>query len=177
MSCFSRSNWHPAIINWVSSFLSSSVSILNFLSRACWTVCYLSCSLCSLRVASLSAIFYLTCSGVSSDCKNSYSYCLSSYYKRSASFSRLASKSVAFLFLISSTAFLIMFLLILLSVFSSHWAFRLRLRSPLRALTSVLSFYYTKNWKMIRKGCSLFWEPKVYLRILALFSTKCGSHS
>ena len=74
MSCFSRSIWVPAIMKLVSSLLRSSVSILNFLSRACWTDYCLSASRWSLSVSSLYYILALTCSGVSRLAMNSCSY-------------------------------------------------------------------------------------------------------
>ena len=117
----------------VSSFLKSSVSILNFLSRACWTVWDLSSSLYYFRVLSLPAIFALTYSGVSRLDRNSCSYYLSSAANTAASLPLRALRSVAALFFISAILSLIIFLVMIWSVLISHFAFNYKFLSPLIA--------------------------------------------
>ena len=151
MSCFSLSMLQPATMNWVSSFLRSSVSILNFLSRACWTCYCLSASLWTLISLSLSAILALTYSGVSKLSWNSFSYILSSWARRAANLYFLAFKSVACLLLISWILFLTIWFLIKLSDLASHLALRNTFLSPLMAFLNDDSFYNleysNKHWQ------------------------------
>ena len=131
----------PAIMNWVSSFLRSSVSILNFLSRACCTCYCLSSSLWTLISPSLSAILALTYSGVSKLSWNSFSYMASSWARRAANLYLRAFKSVACLLLISVILFLTIWFLIKLSDLASHLALRNTFLSPLMAFFNEASFY------------------------------------
>ncbi len=109
-------------MNYVSSFLNSSVSILNFLSSAYYTYDIFSYSLCPFSLASLYAILALTYSGVSRRSMNSFSYYLSSNANNYANLALLVCKSVAALFFISEIRYVTRFYFITLSVFISHLA-------------------------------------------------------
>lgn len=131
MSYFSLSNWVQAVMKWVSSLRRSSVSILNLRSIAFWTIAAFSAFLCSVMTASLSAICYLTCSGVSMLARNSASNIWSSLANKLASFYLLALRSVCALRLMSAILFLATCLMITFSVFYSHLAFKRLFLSPL----------------------------------------------
>ena len=141
MSYFSLSSWQPAIMNWVSSWRSSSVSILNFLSKAWLTWLAYSASLLVLRSLSLWAMRSLTCSGVSRLAMNSCSYCLSSAERRAAKLALRYCKFDSFLFMRSFILSLAVFLIILLSLFASHLAFSNMNLLALMALWRVASLY------------------------------------
>jgi len=133
INCFSLSMLQPATMNWVSSLLRSSVSILNFLSMACWTTYCLSSSLWALISPSLSAILALTCSGVSKLSWNSFSYMASSCARRTANLYLRPFKSDCCLLLISDILFFTIWFLIKLSDLASHLALRNTFLSPLIA--------------------------------------------
>lgn len=141
INCFSLSILHPATMKWVSSLLRSSVSILNFLSRAYCTHYCLSSSLWALISPSLSAILALTCSGVSKLSWNSFSYIASSAARSAANLYFLAFKSVACLLDISEILFLTICFLMMLSDLDSHLALRYTFLSPLIRFYSYDSFY------------------------------------
>lgn len=161
INCFSLSIWHPWFWNLVSSNLKSSFADLNLFSSLLWTSSLLSSSLCFLSSSSLTAIFYLTCSGVSRFSMNSFSNIMSSYSRMAASFALLSLRSLSCLFFMLSRRFLTKFFLIMFSVLLSQFALWSKFLSPL-----IPSFKFLKCYKISNRLITILPRNTVHICVV-----------